>query len=299
MPGSAASGDLDLVEVPVSFFDLAATLGSGQAFHWREQGSGFLGLIGDEPVWLDQPAPGLIRCPRGTQALVSHYLGLNADYGALRSSFPKKDRVLAKAVAWSPGLRILEQPKWECLCAFITSSLKQVAHISRMSHTVREKFGTKVRLGPHSLWTWPAPDRLARAGETKLRACGLGYRARSLAETASRVADGSIDLEAFAALDDESLIEALCQCRGVGPKIAHCVALFAYGRMGGFPIDVWIERVLRDWYFPKQPDVSRRELESFARDHFGPNRGFAQQFLFHYARSTLGRGGKSPTPRPD
>jgi hypothetical protein len=31
------------------------------------------------------------------------------------------------------GLRILRQPRWECLATFITSSMKQVAHIRAMS----------------------------------------------------------------------------------------------------------------------------------------------------------------------
>ena len=39
------------------------------------------------------------------------------------------------------GLRIIRQPIWECLASFITSSMKQVAHIRQMSRALRERFG--------------------------------------------------------------------------------------------------------------------------------------------------------------
>ena len=44
----------------------------------------------------------------------------------------------------------------------------------------------------------------------------------------------------------------LCELPGVGAKVANCVMLFAYERLRAFPIDVWIERVLREKYFPRK-----------------------------------------------
>ena len=66
-------------------------------------------------------------------------------------------------------------------------------------------------------------------------------------------------------------------------EIADCVLLFAYGFSSAFPVDVWIAKALRQLYFPKRK-VSLERLQRFAALHFGPNAGYAQQYLFHYMR---------------
>ena len=66
--------------------------------------------------------------------------------------------------------------------------------------------------------------------------------------------------------------------------MANCVLLFAYERLRAFPIDVWIERVLREKYFPRRKKIRPGEMRSFSAKYFGNHGGYAQQYLFHYAR---------------
>jgi N-glycosylase/DNA lyase len=274
--------------IAVSDFDLAATLGSGQVFHWHRSGEGFLGLVGAEPLTVSQPAPGLLEVGRGQADLARRYFALDHDLEKIRLTLPGDDEHLRRALEFAPGLRILRQPHWECLATFITSSLKQVAHIRQISLLLRRRFGRHVAtVGEVELHAYPTPRALADAGEAALRACGLGYRARFLQQTAARVADGAFDLEAVAELEDAAALEKLCELPGVGPKIAQCSLLFAWERLGLFPIDVWIERALRELYFAKarRPPASRK-LRDFAWRHFGPYRGYAQQWLFHHARTS-------------
>jgi N-glycosylase/DNA lyase len=97
----------------------------------------------------------------------------------------------------------------------------------------------------------PAPRGIAAASEKELRDCALGYRAKNLLLTAERVSSGAADLEAWRALPDDELRARLCTLPGVGAKVANCVMLFAYERLRAFPIDVWIERVLKERYFAR------------------------------------------------
>ena len=62
--------------------------------------------------------------------------------------------------------------------------------------------------------------------------------------------------------------------------------LFAYERLRAFPIDVWIERVLREKYFPRARKLNAKRLEAFTQKYFGDHGGYAQQYLFHHARTT-------------
>ena len=101
---------------------------------------------------------------------------------------------------------------------------------------------------------------------------------------------GDADLEQWSTLSEETLRARLCELPGVGAKVANCVMLFAYERLRAFPIDVWIERVLRQKYFPNQQKVTATQLRAFCETYFGEHGGYAQQYLFHHAR----KGGATP-----
>ena len=71
--------------------------------------------------------------------------------------------------------------------------------------------------------------------------------------------------------------------RGVGHKVADCVLLFSAGRLEAFPVDVWIKRVIEKLYFKGRP-TSEKKIREFAAGYFGEYAGYAQQYLYHYAR---------------
>ena len=264
-------------------FDLRLTLESGQVFHWLpETGGGYRGLIGEMPVRVRQVGDEL-RVTPGAEAAAARYFALDHDMEAICASFPA-DVTMAEATAFCRGLRLIRQPLWECLATFLTSAMKQVPHIRQMSHALRQRCGRPVP-GWEGLAVYPQPERLAQATEAELRACGLGFRAKNLLLTARSVAAGDVDLEAIRAMDDEAALAVLCRLPGVGPKIANCALLFGYERLRAFPIDVWIERVLRKSYFARKRKVTAKQLREFATGSFGPYGGYAQQYLFHHARS--------------
>ncbi len=105
------------------------------------------------------------------------------------------------------------------------------------------------------------------------------------------IAEGAVDLAQVARLDDAAARAELCRLPGVGEKVANCALLFGFERVRAFPIDVWIERVLRELCFQRKRKVTVQRLRAFAAEYFGPYGGYAQQYLFHHARKTWrGRG---------
>ncbi|MGI8819715.1 MAG: DNA-3-methyladenine glycosylase family protein [Chthoniobacterales bacterium] len=275
---------MDCVSLAAPEFDLAMTLDSGQTFHWEPHGAGFIGTIRDLPAYLEQRGDELL-VTRGAAAAVPHYFAFDHPLDEICRSFPD-DAAMCAANEYCHGLRIIRQPIWECLASFITSSMKQVAHIRQISRALREQFGQELTLYGSHVYAYPAAERLARAPEAELRGCGLGYRAKNLQRTAERVASGDAPLEAWRELPDEELRAQLCSLPGVGAKVANCVMLFAYERLRAFPIDVWIERVLRERYFPRARKLTPKRLRDFCDSYFGEQGGYAQQYLFHHARKT-------------
>jgi N-glycosylase/DNA lyase len=303
-----------MIDVPAVDFDLAMTLNSGQVFHWEKVGGGFCGLIGECAVYVEQRGDvlcvelesGTLRCradrkqprqataaaagsrelaPPSAAKIIRAYFSLDHPLDEICASFPR-DPVMNAARAFCRGLRIIRQPKWECLATFICSSMKQVAHIRQISRALRERFGEKKEIRDHKVFSFPPADRLAGETENELRKCGLGYRAKNLLVTAKRVALREVNLDSWSALPDRELREQLWRLPGVGAKVANCVMLFGYERIKAFPIDVWIERILREKYFPRKRNVTRASLAEFAAAYFGAHGGYAQQYLFHHARMT-------------
>jgi len=284
---------MNFTKIRAPDFDLEKTLGSGQVFHWEKSGVGFVGAIGDRAVFVEQANDVLkVRCG-GTPArsprrplpgVVTRYFALDHPLAEICDSFPK-DPVMNAARDFCRGLRIIRQPKWECLATFICSSMKQVAHIRQISLAIRKRFGEQRKLGNQLVYTFPPAHCLAHTSEKELLECKLGYRAKSLRATARRVNSGQADLGAWSALPDDELRKQLCALPGVGPKIANCVMLFAYERLRAFPVDVWIERVLRQHYFLRRKKMTAPRLRQFTETYFGEHGGYAQQYLFHHART--------------
>lgn len=280
-----------IVEVPFeSPFSLSDTLKSGQLFHWEAmtfQGiDGYAGCIGDVgPCWIGQTSGNRVVTLAGREAVVARYFGLDQPMAEIQASFPADDPVLRAAIDYCPGIRVARQPVWECLATFITSSLKQVTHIRSISMTLRQRYGQRHELAGREFFAYPEPAALAAAGEQNLRQCALGYRAKSLALAGEAIASGRVNLAEIenVAVAHEARA-ALMELHGVGEKIANCALLFSCGQWGAFPIDVWIERILREHYRKR---LKGAKLQAWAEDYFGPNAGYAQQYLFHFARKTL------------
>ena len=271
-------------------FDLALTLGCGQVFHWVPEGAGYLGVIEDQPVYVEQGTGQFLVTPAAEET-ARRYFALDHPLTKIYASFPA-DPAMSAALEFCRGMRIVRQPLWECVATFITSSMKQVAHIAQISHTLRRRFGKRLEYPGRELFAYPSPEALASLEEADLRACALGYRAALLLGAARKIAAGEVDLQAIATMDDDAAREELCRLPGVGVKVANCALLFAFERLRAFPIDVWIERVLRDTYFQNKRRITAKRLQDFSASYFGDYGGYAQQYLFHHARKTRGRGQK-------
>ena len=300
---------MKFTEISAADFNLALTLDSGQVFHWDKVGRGFVGMIGNSAVYIEQDGNALLakvasassgsRLNRGqdAHATIADYFALDHPLADICASFPE-DPVMNEARDFCRGLRIIRQPKWECLATFICSSMKQVAHIRQISLALRRRFGERRKIGNRFAYTFPPARRIACASENDLRECALGYRARNLLMTARRVSSGKAALQVWSALADADLREKLCALPGVGMKIANCVMLFAYERLRAFPIDVWTERVLKQQYFSRKKKVTELRLREFAETYFGEHGGYAQQYLFHHARRARGSHRVAPAGTP-
>ena len=278
-------------------YDLAATLTSGQAFRWRRAGGGWEGVIGSRWVRLCSAGGSIVAetaAPHEDWRWLVDYLQLEVDLPGVLAAFPD-DAPLRAAKSACRGLHLLRQDPWECLASFILSSTKQIVQIQQIIAVLCERFGERVAVpaGREAVFAFPAIARIAACSEAELRACKMGFRAPYLRATAQMLARGEVELNSLHHLTCDQARGELLKFPGIGPKIADCVLLFAYGFPAAFPVDVWVMKALRQLYFPRRR-ASLKRLRQFAATHFGSQAGYAQQYLFHYMRVMEKRAAPAP-----
>lgn len=245
------------------YFNLNKIIESGQCFRAKHlTDDSFLFLSADKML-------------RIKQIDNKHYLANWDDYWKnyfdLASDYSKKipqDDFLLKAFQFSKGIRILHQDPWEMLISFIISQRKSIPAIKTSIERICKNFGTSLS---GDLYAFPTPEQLFKADFNVLKTCGLGYRIQYIQDTAKIIYTENINLNSWDKFSTEKLLEKLLKFNGVGPKVANCVALFAYGRGECVPIDTWINKIIQNKY---------NGQNIFGT--YGKKAGIMQQYAFYY-----------------
>ncbi len=244
---------------------LKDTLPSGQCFRFSEDNGTWtvkagvgssvrtlkvrqedLSVITEDPFWAD-------------------FFDLGTDYESMKEDFSRISPLMAKACDYAPGIRILNQDPWEALCSFVVSQNNNIKRIMGIIERMSNFYGDG---------GFPTVESVVNAKEDDLRMLGLGFRAPYIVNTARAVYDGSVDLDALKKIDIDAARAMLIKVKGIGPKVADCALLFGCHRLDCFPMDVWMKRVMENFFNGQDKSI------------FGPFAGVAQQYLFHYARTS-------------
>jgi len=275
------------VRLRIRRLDLDQTLGCGQTFRWRGTGPGtWTGPMGDCSVTLSREGQWLHadsvpeRPDLGLR--VSTYLRIDDDIHSIHAEL-SKDPVMARGLGAVEGLRLVKMDEWECLISYVLATFANIPRITKMIDRVASRFGDPISDAMNS---FPTIGQLGTASVGELKSCGLGYRAEYVSGIC-RLIDAD-RIEEMRRMSDEDLRTALLELPGVGNKVADCVSLFGFGRLGAFPIDVWVERALARLYDARG---SYDALRGFATRRFGGHAGYAQEYLFYNERVLSGSGG--------
>lgn len=209
------------------------------------------------------------------------YFDLNYDYGAVVKSLSEgNDTFLKEAAEFGSGLRILRQDPFEMLISFIISQNKNIPAIKNAVERLCQRFGDEkicpagIRSEKKTYHTFPNAKQLSGAKKEDLRSLGLGYRDEYVLGAARAANRGDLDLEKMKSMDAETLMEKLMLLKGVGKKVASCVALFGFHKLNVAPVDVWINRIDKEMYDGR-----------FPWDEYSDIAGLVQQYMFYYIRN--------------
>lgn len=253
------------------FLDLNTTLFCGQCFHFLKTGpTNFQGVIGSTLYYMEQQPNGILfswNGPKGCVQQIKNYFDLDTDYQPILQKL-QKNTLIKQAVLNYPGLRLIHQDPFECLCTFILSQNNNITRITGLVQRLCMLFGTPIDNG----YTFPTAKQLLSADEEQWKQLRAGFRQKYLLDAANKVATGQINFEKLQQHSDHYCKNKLMEITGVGPKVADCVLLFGLHRLRCVPMDVWMKRIICAFPNKKMPRCTI------------PWEGIAQQFLFCYAR---------------
>lgn len=209
------------------------------------------------------------------------YFDLKRDYNDIKERL-SKDHILKKSVEFGQGIRILKQDPFETTISFIISANNRIPMIKKAINNISEKWGEKLKYKGELYYAFPTVEELSKATIEELEDCSTGFRAKYIKSTVDKIVNKEKDLELIKKLDDEECHNSMKDFNGIGPKVSDCIILFSMQKYSAFPVDVWVKRAMQ--YFYLAPDVSLPKIRKFAVDKFGVLSGFAQQYLFYYAR---------------
>ena len=282
-----------MFRIQYPYLDMKKIAESGQIFRFNVYDDEYSLVAGDKLLFIKEDDDGyILSCSESEfEEFWTDYFDLRLDYSDFEKNIPADDLFLTNAAEYSYGIRILNQDKWEMLISFIISQRKSIPAIKSSIEKLARTYGKKIDMQVpdfiknidknSEFFAFPTPKALADASIDDLNACSLGYRSPYIEASAKAVYRGDIDLEALSKLDDNELLAALMSLKGVGIKVANCVALFGYHRIAAFPIDVWIKRMIDEHYDGEFP---LKLYDGYA--------GVIQQYIFYYGRESTKHAGK-------
>lgn len=210
-----------------------------------------------------------------------NYFDMSTDYSEIKNAISNDD-IMKRAIEFAGGIRLLNQEPYECLLSFIISQNNNIPRIKGIISRMSEEYGKKCDNG----FLFPTIEELSSVTEEELYGLRMGFRAKYIYDAISKLKSKEVDLSQIDNMTTAELLEMLLKIKGVGQKVADCTMLFSMGRREVFPTDVWVKRVMEELYFEGR-ETNIKEIHNFADNKWGKLSGYAQQYLFYYARSNM------------
>lgn len=255
-------------------FNLDKTLKSGQCFRYEQEGTIYTIQSEDRITKVIQKEADKLLMIASEEDAINYwipYLNIEDNYEAIKGLIADNE-FLVEAEKFSTGIKIMKQKTWETLVCFIISQRNNIPKIMYTVAKLCKLCGNSFEFMGKTYYTFPTPQELLEGLEKYGEQLSLGYRLPYLEYAAKEVLNNRLNLDSLREDYTQAIIR-LEGLHGVGPKVANCVALFGLGHTSAFPIDVWIQRVI-DEYFDGFIDIS----------NYGEYAGIVQQYMFFYGK---------------
>lgn len=266
-------------------FNVSHIFDCGQCFRWnKEEDGSYTGVVKNKVINVEQHDSKVVfnNITMDDYNMVKEYFDLNTDYTEIKNKV-NTDDIMDEAINFGSGIRILNQDEWETMISFMISANNRIPMIKKVIENLSFYFGDYIcNYRGRDYYSFPTAEQLSVVPVEKIQECKAGFRAPRLKAAAERfLKDKNIVYNIKNTSYDEGLAY-LKTYAGIGDKVANCILLFSMKQFDTFPVDVWVRRVMQTLYVDK--DTKDADIQRFAENKFGKFSGYAQQYLFYYAR---------------
>lgn len=209
------------------------------------------------------------------------FFDLNRDYSEIKRML-SRDSVMKDAITYGEGIRILNQDLWETVISFIISASNNIPRIKGIIERFCSAYGKKISYMGNTYYSFPSIETVSKLSHEDLSVIRAGYRDKYIIDAAQKFKAGEISEKLLRQMSAVQAKKELMTINGIGNKVSDCILLFGLQKTDSFPVDVWIKRIMEYCYFDGEQSIDT--ISRFAEDKFGNLGGFAQQYLFFYAR---------------
>lgn len=281
------------MKIKIKDFSLRHTLESGQCFEWFKYKDGYGGVIDDTFYYIYQDNDVLNVLPYSKnfhgesyyKEIISKYFNLDIDYDSILKKI-SIDNHVKNAVNKYHGIRIVNQPHFECLLSFMLSANNTVTNIQRSRKLISENFGELVFRDKDTNEKYYSLPKIAKAKKIEINdflLCKTGFRGKFIHAAIKSLDDKEINNIEKMTYDEAK--NNLLQIKGIGEKIADCILLYSYEFYNAYPTDTWVKKITKNLYF-KDRDVKEKDMREFGMNYFNGFAGWAQLFLYIFYRES-------------
>ena len=266
-------------------FNLTHIFECGQAFRFNKTGENeYTGVAKGHALTISQINDDVILYDTSYDDFCNiwhDFFDLSTDYGAIKKAV-SVDSYMNEAINYGYGIRILKQDLWETIISFIISASNNVPRIKGIVERLCAAFGEEIEYRGKIYYSFPTPHVLSSLTKDELGIIRAGFRDKYIIDACKKISQNEIELHMFDTLTTSQAKNTLMSIDGIGEKVSNCILLFGLGRTDSFPVDVWIKRIMEYCYFDGEQSILA--ISNLAKEKFGKFGGYAQQYLFYWAR---------------
>ena len=260
----------------------------GQCFRWdKEEDGSYTGVANRKILNVKLEGDTLILDNTNLDdyhRIWHNYFDMDRDYSAIKAELAQMDEHLYNATIFGQGMRILNQDTFEIVISFIISARNAIPMIKRSVAFLSKALGEEIgEYRGKKYYAFPTPKALSSCDVQVLIDSKVAFRKGYIRDASYIQHSLQMDMYKLRNLPTDMARKELMTIPGVGPKVSDCILLFGLSKYDVFPVDVWVQRVMHEFYIEKEMK-DLKKIREFGIDMFKDKSGIAQQYLFYYAR---------------
>ena len=253
---------IKIENVDINLYD---TVTCGQCFRFKElEDNSFIMILSDRVINIKQVNNTLIiesNNEENLENIIIDYFDLDNNYNKINEEILKNDQTLKNSIEISKGFKILNQNPFEMLISYIISQNNNVKRIMKSVELLSIQYGEKVTFKDEDYYLFPSYEKLKTISIDDLKNMGVGFRDNYIVDALNSINNNTIDLNKIYDMNTDDALNYLMLIKGVGPKVASCILLFAYKKY-----DVSDIKIIKNGTNKKDENIEdKEELEELKR----------------------------------